>query len=120
MSKERELLRRALEEWDIPKHRSDKWFSLFEEIRAHLAAEEQYDALRDNYVEGLGSSMTRYVEAMDALCDEADKLLTAEQRKPLTEEMDKGYEEWMSEPSWACFVLGVRFAEKHHGISEDQ
>lgn len=54
------------------------------------------------------------------LLEEIRAHLATEQRKPLSEEeMDKGYEDWMSEPSWSCFILGVRFAEKHHGVGNN-
>lgn len=39
-------------------------------------------------------------------------------REALTaEEIEKKYWESFGLTSWTCFVAGVRFAEKHHGIT---
>ena len=52
------------------------------------------------------------------LADEIRALLAAEQRKPLSEE-EIDQELWGSPHYSRSFIAGVRFAEKHHGISED-
>ena len=75
-----ELMRRALGFWDNPE--SDRFGTeaakVFDEIRAFLAAEEQYDALRERYVEGLGNSMKDCKESFEREAERVKELLAAE------------------------------------------
>jgi len=77
MSTATELLRRTLRhlEW-CDEECCDE--PLEEAIRAFLAAEEQYDALRERYVEGLGNSMKDCKESFEREAERVKELLAAE------------------------------------------
>ena len=86
MSTATELLNRADEicsrVWD------PKAEELSEEIRAFLAAEEQYDALSEHYVEGLGNSMKACKESFEREAERVKELLTAEpEAEPYTQSL---------------------------------
>ena len=166
MSTATELLRRADEicsrVWD------PKAEELSEDIRAYLAAEEQYDALSEHYVEGLGNSMKACKESFEREAERVKELLTAEPeaepvgwlasypenpdlgnwfchtnfadyegvkceplylhpprpepaRKPMTEReiMEQAKVDGFNAIDTAVFAIGVRWAERMHGIGGD-
>lgn len=121
MTKERELLRRALEEliyqdgtirqefctsetWDSP--------TIIEEIRAYLAAEtEQHQSWCASLTQLLLSHPPQKAPCNCRVAKPAEPAI----RKPMTEEeMRKGSGEWAHLHN--IFEEGVRFAEKHHNI----
>ena len=112
MTKERELLHRALEalDWVLNFPEGDGYEDLAQEIRAHLAAEEgkqEEESDEDwdppSFYE-LGKVRHTYT--------------MVKQRKPLSEEeIEEGWlRDLDSERYWGPFVDGVRWAERHHGI----
>jgi len=76
MSTATELLSRALDalDGDFPGVIS----RLKDDIRTFLAAEEQYDALSERYVEGLGGSMKACKEFFEREAERVKELLAAE------------------------------------------
>jgi hypothetical protein len=134
MTKERDLLSRALEDWDF----SDKVETLdpiFEEIRTYLSTPS--DGAEEPVAWGYKD---RWGDISDCIsCQSAKDAGTkgdftiplylhppkpAEPaRKPMTsEEMMKQYEidkEYFGESVMRAFYNGIRFAEKHHGIGTD-
>ena len=131
MSKERELLRRALEEWDSDNASYPKFASAMDEIRTHLAAEEgkqeeePFPIVQSGCIRGLQLSGKPYPRTCPACGLGPCKISLhpspqAKQRKPLSgDEIVKAYNQTPVTARVACFEAGVRFAEKHHGISED-
>jgi hypothetical protein len=84
MTKERELLSRALDALNDREAQLEKlgWGclaarALEEDIRTYLAVEEQYDALRERYAEGLGESMKACKESFEREAERAKELITA-------------------------------------------
>ena len=135
MTNATELLSRALEAYD---HKEEPYFErlhhAFEDIRAFLAAEPEADepvawihCQGEDYEELHTWSLTPECVSVGwtqyPLYRHPPKPEPA--RKPMTdEEMEKQYEidkEYFGESVMRAFYNGVRFAEKHHGISgEDQ
>ena len=123
MSTATELLRRAaisLEAWNI---------SLSNDIRAFLAAEPEAEPVHQIAM-AEGSTSTAWIDVAKDVFDDAGMypeykrraLYTRPEpsRKPMTDE--EIATEWAN--NCACchesFAAGIRFAEKHHGISEEE
>ena len=77
MSNATELLRRALKDLEEGL-RPIRKVELIEEIRTFLEVEEQYDALSEHYVEGLGNSMKACKESFEREAERVKELLAAE------------------------------------------
>ena len=125
--KARELLGIAIEEWDSDRDLYE-FHKVMEEIRAYLAepevkreplSEEEIFNLYNEHEEETSVHSTIFHFNEFARAIEARVL----QRKPLKkEQIEKGFQETEyreGESRGRCFVLGVRFAEKHHGIGGD-
>lgn len=129
MTKERDLLRRVLAEW-VYSNSPYNFACVMQEIRAHLADEEgkqeeepaafMHDGKYGNHyfkhkVDAERSAGMYGDPPVIALYDHPSP--RAEQRKPLSEE-EIDQELWGSCHYSRSFTAGVRFAEKHHGISD--
>lgn len=146
MSTATELLRRAeecLRHAEYPNdYREEESDELRDDIRLYLAAEPEAEPVKflcdatrfkvtgskaEGMIYGLPQNLIgKWVAFVDADNGQHLKLTKPEPaRKPMTdEEMEKQYEidkEYFGESVMRAFYNGVRFAEKHHGISgEDQ
>ena len=123
MSKERELLRRALEAWLLDED------LLVDEalyrIQDFLAAEEGKQEEEPVAYRHLMEDGWEYFDAPTGEdCDGCQSLFLrpspqAEQRKPLTEgEISNEYSRNKGISAYDWFWTGVRWAEVHHGILE--
>ena len=119
-----ELLTRALDKWDAE---TASWSDLFEEIRTFLAAEPEAEPVAWMHVykthkePNLFPLLTHECEAK-GLTQYPLYTRPEPARKPMTsEEMMKQYEidkEYFGESVMRAFYNGVRFAEKHHDITD--
>ena len=131
MTKERDLLSRALEDWDF----SDKVETLdpiFEEIRTYLSAEPEAEPVSQRKVFICANCDCVYSDDPVSECDcaiganvfsEAWIVTRPEPaRKPIThEQVEEELEihKYRDMPEYVNgFLSGVDFAEKHHGIGE--
>jgi hypothetical protein len=117
MSNATELLRRALvyiDDYD------SQGLELYGEIESFLAAEEQYDALRERYVEGLGNSMKDCKESFEREAERVKELLAAEpEAEPESERQDI---DWQSNEGAVYLFAGwltTRDAVISCGITEN-
>lgn len=136
MSKERELLRRALEAWDLMA-RSGEAAKTFEDIRTFLAVEPEAEPVKflcdarrfkvtgskaEGMIYGLPQNLIgKWVAFVDAVNGQHFKYTRPEpSRKPMTEEeIWKLYCGVRADTLKGIFSEGVRFAEQHHGIKGD-
>jgi hypothetical protein len=139
MSKERDLLRRALDAWDRPA--SNKFSVIFEEIRAFLDTEKEAEPVawtNQHELNALGTDVTCYMYSEPSFGEmftendiplytrpdpnpsESIKNQEVDRtRKPMTdEELARGFTE-PRHSQWQAFVAGARWAEKHQGIGGD-
>ena len=116
MNEAHELLRRALEhlEWCNEERYNE---DLEDEIRTYLANQE---TAKDEYPSDGWHLREVYFEDGEPLMH---REIAEPARKPMTsEEMEKQYEidkEYFGESVIRAFYNGIRFAEKHHGITEE-
>lgn len=122
--KARELLERAIEEWDSDRDLYE-FHKVMEEIRAYLAQPEaKRERLSEEEIFNLYNEHEEETSVHSAIFyfNEFARAIEARvlQREPLKkEQIEKGFQETgyrEGESRGRCFVLGVRFAEKHHGI----
>lgn len=132
-----ELLRRALDAWDRPA--SDKFSVIFEEVRAYLSTNsddaEEPEAGPVLYIkeqellyiqvlkqEGLAqewkSNLGFVKEAGDVGLYLHPPKPAEPARKPMTEKEVEAACPYTDEDFMGGFFEGVRFAEKHHGITD--
>ena len=122
--KARELLEMAIEEWDSDRDLYE-FHKVMEEIRAYLAEPEaKRKRLSDEEIFNLYNEHEEETSVHSTIFhfNEFARAIEARvlQREPLKkEQIEKGFQETgyrEGESRGRCFVLGVRFAEKHHGI----
>ena len=125
--KARELLGIAIEEWDSDRDLYE-FHKVMEEIRAYLAEPEaKRERLSDEEIFNLYNEHEEETSVHSAIFhfNKFARAIEARvlQREPLKkEQIEKGFQETEyreGESRGRCFVLGVRFAEKHHGIGGD-
>ena len=127
MSEANDLLRRALEAWDSKEEPYfERLHHVFEEIRTYLANQEtaKDEPVAWGVFEGkLHDCFYSKEEAIEMAGYKGDHAVVAplyanpqESKKPMTEE-EIPYHENRDYPA---FYLGIRFAEKHHGIGEKE
>ena len=124
--KARELLERALIDWDsYEEPYFERLHFAFDEIRAYLAQPEvKRERLSDEDIFSLYNEHEEETSVHSTIFhfNEFARAIEARvlQREPLSkEQIEKGFQETgyrEGESRGRCFVLGVRFAEKHHGI----
>lgn len=129
MTKERELLRRALKELEI--HGEKTTWGLIEEILTYLATPSDdakepvsdyqcrrllYGFMLDCNALGAEAAGIHLVKSMKTAI-KAPKPAEPAARKPMTrEEIIQGVTVDTSDDFHAGYWAGIRFAEKHHGI----
>lgn len=109
-----ELLRRALEAWDDEFQNLDN-ASIFSDIRAYLNAPNDKSAwpIDDQIAERIAKKQCVSYEVVQLI---AREILNTNQyipKKPITEEEIP----YKGSHDYSAFLLGIRFAERHHKIS---